>query len=106
MARHGAVGPGLPPEVVGVLEDHGPQPGRLRHLEQLVAALAALQPVEGLGELGLGRQPLLLDDDGQAEVDRETSLRSGRACSAMKSSSAVITPLRGRPPPRRCTSSG
>ncbi len=54
-----------------MLEDHGPQPGRLRDLEQLVPALAAVQPGEGRGEVGLRRQPLLLHDDGQAEVDRD-----------------------------------
>ena len=78
-----------------MLEDHGPQAGLLRHLEQLVAALAALQPVQGR-EAGWAAV-VLLHDDGQAEVDRDDQLAERRGCSEMKSSRAVITPLRGPP---------
>ena len=52
VAADRAIGPGLPLEVVGVLEDHGPQPRGLGDLEQLVAALAALEPVEGRSSSG------------------------------------------------------
>ena len=54
-----------------VLEDHRPEADLLGDLEQLAAALGALEAVERGGELGLAREPLLLDDDREAEVDRE-----------------------------------
>ena len=49
---------------------------RLAQLEQLLAALGALQPVELLRERRLRRQPLLLRDEGKPEVDREDDQRA------------------------------
>ena len=57
--------------VVVVLEEDRLQPGRLRDLQEHVLALGRLEPVEQLRELGLALEPLVLDDDREAEVHRE-----------------------------------
>ena len=66
--------PGVPPEVVGVLEDHRPQARRLGHLEQLVPPLLGLEVLQGLVELWLGCQLILLHNDRKAEIDRDDQL--------------------------------
>ena len=57
------------PGVVVVLVEHRPQARLLGHLEQLLAALEALEVLEHGRHLGLGRQPGLLHEDRQAVVD-------------------------------------
>ena len=53
-----------------VLEDHRPQPHLLRDLEERVATFGTLKPRQRGRQLRLAREPLLLDDDGETEVDR------------------------------------
>ena len=86
-------------EVDVVLEDRSPSMRmRSESSSSSLRAGRALEAVELGGQLGpLGRAAFLVRDDGQAEVDGDDHRRSGRSYSAMKSSSAVITPLRGPP---------